>query len=245
MEEKSIIQHIGDLRKTLIAGLLLFLAGWIAGYLLYPLIIRYLLSPLELIKDRLPGDGSLLITSLVEGFFVRIKIGGIAGLILGLPFHVLNLMLFIRPALSPRETRMTIAVVLIGSLLGTSAVIYVYHVLIPVSVSFLTSGLFLPRGTDLFLTFEKNIFYILQFMLGGAIVFQVPVVLFGLLKWEVVTVKACLRASRFVVLAAFLLSAVLTPPDVVSQLFLALPLILLYYVTVALGFLVISKKKRG
>ena len=237
MEEKTILNHIKDLRRTLIAGLVILAAAFIGGYLMYPLTVHFLSAPLDGIRDRASSELSMTALTIFEGFILRLKTAFVSGVILSLPFQIANIFVFIGPGLKAGERNMLLFSAACGSVLAIGAVLYAYYFIVPLSVAFLTSDSFIPGGIRLMPVYEKNVTYIIQFLLAGAVIFQLPVILFGLLRWRIVSLSSALKASRFVIVGAFVCSAVLSPPDVLSQILLALPLIVLYFVTLGLHVL--------
>ena len=159
----------------------------------------------------------------------RIKVSLVSGLVFTLPVHISNLLFFIFPALSSREKRVASVVVFAGFALVVFSLYYGYLYLIPYSVQFLTTGGIVAEGTSFLLGFTKNVFYIVQIFVALIVIFQLPLLMFLLISLRVITVSAALKGGRYVVVGAFILSAILTPPDIVSQVMTALPLILLYY----------------
>ena len=242
LQEKTVLEHISDMRKFLLFAIALLLLGWLCGYALYPKIIVYLLAPLRTAGVHAGAARSLAALSVFEGFLLRVKASFVSGIVLFVPLHIVNIFIFIGPALKKREKRVFFFSVAAGSLLAVLAVLYSYRWIIPLSISFLTSPHFLPSQTGLLLAVGKNAMYIMQFLLAGVLVFQLPVVVCALLAAGLVTVNQVLSASRFVILGAFVFAAILTPPDVLSQILLALPLIILYYISAGIGFLFRSRK---
>ena len=100
---------------------------------------------------------------------------------------------------------------------------------------FLTSSKFIPFNVGLLLNYTKNIFYILQFIFIALVIFQTPIILELLLISNVVKRKALLKMSKYIIILIFVLSALLTPPDFISQVSLATPLIVLYFLTILIA----------
>lgn len=209
------------------ASLAVGAAATAVAWSLYPDLVALLAAPLR----TSGGPARLYMTSLLEGFAVRFRVSLLAGLLLGLPFHLLNALGFLLPGLTPKERRV------LGWSLAASAVLvllslwYGYAVLIPIAVKVLTGPAFVPSATGLLLGFERNIFLLLQFGLACLVVFQMPLVALLLMAMGVVPRRTMVSAFRYLVVASFVLAAVLTPPDVLSQLLLALPLTFLLGLT--------------
>lgn len=190
----------------------------------YEQLVGILTSPLA----ASAGDtgGALYLTTVYEGFLARIKISLIAGFVHTLPLHINNLLVVIFPALTSREKRIASIVVFSGFVLTVLSLYYGYR--------FLTGSSFVVEGTSYLLGFTRNIFYIVQFFTAVIMIFQLPLLMIPLISLNLISVKSAFKGGRYVIVAAMVLSAILTPPDVVSQVMITLPLVLLYY----LGLLV-------
>lgn len=231
------LQHAAELRRRLITSLAAALLAAAACYLFYEPVLAVLLRPLQ----SLPGAPAaapeadaayLFINTIFEGFLVRVKVALIAGAVLSLPVHLYNVVRFIFPGLTGRERRAVTATLAASFLLLLAGFFYSYYSVIPLSVRFLASGGFIPPGVGLLLNFQRNVFFVFQFLLVFLLVFQIPILLVVLMMTGVVTRRALLRASRYAVVLIFALAAVVTPPDVVSQVSLAVPMVGMFFLSI-------------
>lgn len=231
----SLFDHIKELRQRIFVSLFFFAAATAACLYLYDSIFAFFFRPFEALEEVL---GQMLFISYVyEGFLMKIKLSMIAGLVLSSPVHIFNILAFIFPALTRKE-RITIAICLIFAVaLSFFGFMYGYIYIVPLSISFLTGSGFIPEGVGMLLNFDKNIFYVLRFLMGGILLFQTPIVLEVLLIMDLVSRKKLLKASRFVILGTFVVSALFTPPDFISQTAIALPLILLYFIALLVAYI--------
>lgn len=223
----TFFEHLNTLRRHLWLSVLVALAGFVVCLFFFEYLIGILTAPLAAASGVTGGE--LYLTTVYEGFLARIKISLIAGVVLTLPFHISNALVFIFPALTAREKRILTVVVIAGFILIVGSLYYGYTFLIPFSVQFLTGERIITEGASFLLGFTRNIFYIVQVFAAMIVIFQLPLLMILLISLRIVSVKSALRGGRYVVVAAFILSAVLTPPDIVSQVMTALPLIVLYY----------------
>jgi sec-independent protein translocase protein TatC len=229
-EAQHFLDHLRELRKRLFYSCLAIIVGSIVSYYFYPEIIEFLSSPLQQFFNN-NQTPIFYVTSLLEGFFTRFKFSLIAGVIVSLPFHLYQLMRFMFPGLNKNEKRL-ILYSLIGSFLLSSLGFYVsYFKLLPYSIAFLMSIDFIPKHVGLMLQFNQNIFYIFNFIVYTMLIFQFPIVLEILLYLNIISRKALLKFSRFAIVLIFFVSAIIAP-DVVSQIGLALILVLLFYLTI-------------
>ena len=229
------LEHAAELRRRLITSLLAVLLAAIVCYLFYEPVLAVLLRPLESLPSAAESDADaeyLFINTIFEGFLVRVKVALIAGAVLSLPVHLYNLVRFIFPGLTRRERRAVMATLTASFVLLLAGFLYSYYSVIPLSVRFLVSGGFIPPGVGLLLNFQRNVFFVFQFLLVFLLVFQIPILLVVLMMTGVVTRHALLRASRYAVVCIFALSAVVTPPDVVSQVSLAVPMVGMFFLSI-------------
>ena len=232
------LEHAAELRRRVIISLLAVLLGAIACYLFYEPVLAVLLRPLHLLPaaTATEADGEyLFINTIFEGFLVRVKVALIAGAVLSLPVHLYNLVRFIFPGLTRRERRAVTATLAASFVLLLLGFFYSYYSVIPLSVRFLVSAGFIPPGVGLLLNFQRNVFFVFQFLLVFLLVFQIPILLVVLMMTGVVTRRALLRASRYAVVLIFALSAVVTPPDVVSQVSLAVPMVGMFFLSILIA----------
>lgn len=231
------LEHAAELRQRLLISLAAVLLAAIACYLFYEPVLAVLLRPLESLPDAAPvapeaHDAYLFINTIFEGFLVRVKVALIAGAVLSLPVHLYHLVRFIFPGLTGRERRAVTATLAASFVLLLAGFLYSYYSVIPLSVRFLVSGGFIPPGVGLLLNFQRNVFFVFQFLLVFLLVFQIPILLVVLMMTGAVTRRALLRASRYAVVLIFALSAVVTPPDVVSQVSLAVPMVGMFFLSI-------------
>jgi sec-independent protein translocase protein TatC len=231
----TFLGHLAELRRRLIFSLLSILAGSIACFALYDPLIGFLKAPLESIPGA-RGEAVLFVGTVFEAFLVKFKISIAAGFVATLPIHLFSIAAFVFPGLRPRERRIVAWSLAASAALAAAGFWFGYYRIIPAMIKVLTSPSFLPGGVDYLLGFERNIVLVLGFILAVLIVFQLPLLLLILLALDVLSRKAVLRASRYVVVGIFALAAIVTPsPDMISQLMLALPLIALYFFAILIA----------
>lgn len=226
--------HLSELRVRIMVSVIGIIIGSIIAFIFFKYILALLFRPFENL-EAYAGDKQLFINTIFEGFITKLKISILAGIILSFPVHLYNLVCFIFPALKKKERRIIIAGLAVSFALIVFSFYYSYYKIVPISVSFLTSKNFIPIKVGLLLNYSKNIFYILQFLFVTLVVFQTPIVLEILLIAKVVSRKRLIKISRFVIVVIFVLAAILTPPDFISQVSLAIPLIVLYFLTILIA----------
>jgi sec-independent protein translocase protein TatC len=223
----SIFDHIRELRKRIVKSVLVALLGFVVAYVFYDGLIGWLLAPFEN-----AGQAQLIVTSVFEGFVSKMKFCALAGFVGTLPFHVYQLLRFVFPGLSVRERRVILAAAIAGGILAMLSLVLSYTWLIPFTLSTMTNQDFVPEGVGVLLHFQQNVFYVINMLLYGMLAFQFPIILEVLLFFGWVTRRQLLASSRYVVVGILVVAAIVTPPDVISQCGIAIPLTLLYFLSI-------------
>lgn len=229
-----LIEHLIELRRRLLwslaavagaFGLCLWQARPIFAFLVQPLLAA--------------GQGRLIYTSIFEAFFAEVKVAFFAALMLAFPIIASQLWQFVAPGLYAKEKRAFLPFLVMTPLLFLMGAALAYYVAMPVALHFLlgfegnlggVQQVALP-GVGNYLDF------VTKFLFGFGVAFLLPVLLMLLERAGIVTRRQLMAGRRYAIVGAFAVAAVLTPPDVVSQLILAVPLCLLYEVAlVAIWF---------
>ncbi|MBA7666471.1 Sec-independent protein translocase protein TatC [subsurface metagenome] len=233
--EMPLLDHIRELRKKIIVSLIAVLLATIVSYIFYETIISFLFAPFQDINRLSQAKEILYVNTLFEGFLIRIKVAVFAGIVFSSPVHVYNLVKFFFPGLQANEKKIILISLITSFILIVFSFYYGYFKVIPISVKFLSGSVFIPAKVGMLLNYSKNIFYIFQFLLITLLLFQLPIVLEILMIMNMLSRKTLLKSSRFIIVGIFIFSAILTPPDFISQVSLALPLILLFFLTILIA----------
>jgi len=181
----------------------------------------------------IPAGSSLIFTSVAEAFFTYMKIAFIAGLILTSPFVLFQIWAFVAPGLYQKEKKYVVPFVLGGSVFFALGVLFAYFVAIPIGFKFL-----LGYATDFIKpmpSMKEYLSFSIKFLLAFGLVFEFPVVLVLLARIGVIDAKTLARHRKYAILLIFVFAAVMTPPDLVSQVLMALPLMGLYELSILLS----------
>jgi len=233
--EMSFLDHLRELRRRIIVSMIAVLCAAVVSYIFFDYIVAFLFKPFREIEALSIRDEILFINTIFEGFLVRLKVAILAGVVFSLPVHVFNIIKFVIPGLTARERKVVLIALIVSFCLIVSSFYYGYFNVIPISIGFLSSSGFIPEDVGLLLNYGKNIFVIFQFLMITVILFQLPIILELLMIMNVLSRRSLLKASRFVVVGIFVLSAIVTPPDFVSQISIALPLIGLFFLTILIA----------
>jgi sec-independent protein translocase protein TatC len=215
--------HVEELRRRVLVAAVFIVAGTVAGYILFPPVIRIMQASL--------GE-QLYAFQIAEGFFVRLKTAVSIGLFLSLPFLVFELVLFIIPALNGKEKRILFAFLLSSYALFLGGMAFAFKGILPVTMQFLKSSEFFPQNVGRMLSLTEYLDFYLVFLLGFGICFQFPIVMLLVMKLRIVPFSFFTKNFKYFLIAIFIVAAVVTPsPDVVSQIMMAIPMLALYLLT--------------
>jgi sec-independent protein translocase protein TatC len=174
-----------------------------------------------------------------EAFTTSLQVAVIAGLIISFPYVLWELWRFIRPGLYPKEQKAASGMVLICSALFLTGVLFGYYIMAPFSINFLI-GYKLP-GVENTPTLNSYLNYMIMFTLPMGVVFELPIIVYFLAKIGLMTAGDMRSYRRHAVVAILLIAAIITPPDVVSQMMVATPLYFLYEVSIVIAARVAPK----
>ncbi|TAJ82282.1 MAG: twin-arginine translocase subunit TatC [Gallionellaceae bacterium] len=235
----SVIAHLIELRNRLlnsiVAVLLVFVCLFPWASNLYTLLAQPLLS-------KLPKGGQMIATDVTTPFFVPLKVALMAAFLIALPYILYQIWRFIAPGLYEHEKRWVFPLVTASLLLFFSGMAFAYFVVFPVVFGFITASA--PVGVAVMTDIDKYLGFVLSMFVAFGITFQVPIAVILLVKMKLVTTDKLREVRPYVIVGAFVIGAIFTPPDVVSQFMLAMPLWLLYEAGIVVaGWLVTEKVK--
>jgi sec-independent protein translocase protein TatC len=213
--------HLDELRHRLIISLV----GVGLGFA-----ISYGFSQQLLLILQRPMPTRLVFIAPTEAFFVNLKVAFFAGLFLSVPLLLFQVWKFVAPGLYEHERRYSYPFLIISTILFLIGAIFAYGVILPIALRFL-----IAQGGDLWqptITLSNYLSFCMRLILAAGLVFEFPVLMYFLAKIGVVTPEFLVKNRKYALLAAFVISAILTPPDVFSQVLLAVPLFLLFEVSI-------------
>jgi sec-independent protein translocase protein TatC len=228
--------HLVELRKRLGLAVLSVFIGFIIAFVFHEIILEWITAPLNAALAEVAhlsekaADGMVTTHQVGGAFFVALKVSFFAGLLGALPFILYQLWLFVAPGLYNNEKKMVIPFVVGGSVMFFIGVMFAYYVVTPFGFQFLiTFGSFLYTPL---INIEDYVGFFTKIMMGFGIAFELPVFAYFLALLGLVTDKTLKDFFKYAVLIIFVLAALLTPPDVLTQLLMAAPLIVLYGVSI-------------
>jgi sec-independent protein translocase protein TatC len=219
--------HIKELRIRLVNSVIAIAIGFFICFAYYEPILEWMMIPA---KEALPINSQMVAVEIQETFFTAMKVAFFAGFILVLPYVFWQIWMFLAPGLYDNEKKLIIPFVFFATLMFLIGASFAYYIVVPVGFSFLIN--FGSAVVTVLPSIGMYVGFFTKLMLGFGIAFEMPVITFFLAKIGVVDDKMLKEFFRYAIVLIFILSAILTPPDVVSQLLMAGPLTLLYGVSI-------------
>jgi sec-independent protein translocase protein TatC len=217
--------HLIELRTRLIRSLIA------VGILLVGLLPfankLYTLLALPMLRS-LPVGAHMIATEVTTPFFVPMKVAMMAAFLLALPYVLYQAWAFIAPGLYAHEKRFILPLVVSSTGLFYLGMAFAYFLVFPVVFGFVTAAA--PEGVAVMTDIDKYLGFVLTMFVAFGVTFEVPVAVVVLVSMGVVSVDSLREARRYVIVGAFVVGAIFTPPDIVSQSLLAIPLCILYEV---------------
>lgn len=234
----TLLEHLDELRRRILRTLIVVVVAFFGCFAFAEEIYTFLAKPIEPHVDQLVFDG------VADPFIVHVKVALLAAVFVTSPYLVAQLWGFVSPGLYRREKRYAIPFIFFGSFFFIGGGAFGYFVALPFAVEFLVN-MGVSSGWDADIRIERYFSFAVNVLLGLAVMFQLPIVIFMLSQLGVVTPRFLMRHFRWAVLIIIVLSAVITPtPDVVNMTIVAGPTLLLYLVGVGASALVQRRRKR-
>jgi sec-independent protein translocase protein TatC len=225
--EMDLFGHLRELRKRIVNSLIAILIGSIVAYSFTREIFDFLSRPYF---DAFP-DNILIGTGLAEAFILKLKVAFFAGIVLASPVLFLQLWFFIAPGLYERERRLAFPFVVSTTGLFLLGVWFCYRWVFPFAFEFFREE-YLSIGVTPTVRISEHLALMIQGLVGFGAVFQLPVIAFFLGQLGIIDDRTLIGGARYAVVIIFVLSAILTPPDVLTQFLMAGPLLVLYGISI-------------
>jgi sec-independent protein translocase protein TatC len=237
--EDTFISHLIELRDRLIRAGAAVIVVFLGLVYWAPDIFHLLARPL---LDNLPKDGHMIVTDITGSFFVPMKVTMVVAFVIALPVVLYQAWAFIAPGLYQHEKRLVVPLVSSSYLLFLCGMSFAYFVVFP-TIFRVMAHYNAPLGAQMSTDIDKYLSFATTTFLAFGMTFEVPIVVVLLVRMGWVTIAKLKQIRPYVIVGAFIVAAVVTPPDVFSQLILALPLILLYEVGIIAAWLLIRSDK--
>ena len=227
--ERPLLEHLVELRRRLLWCVLTLLVAFLAAFGFANEVFAFLARPLAAAMGGAEG-GRLIYTKLFEAFFVQIKVAFFTAIFVSFPVFATQLWRFVAPGLYRQEKEAFLPFLLATPPLFLMGAAMGYFIALPVAIRFLLGFQKEAGGIALeaLPAIGDYLGFVMQFIMGFGIAFLLPVLLMILERAGLVSREQFSKGRRYAILGAFVIAAVLTPPDVLSQFMLAIPLVLLY-----------------
>jgi sec-independent protein translocase protein TatC len=221
--EQTLLSHLVELRSRLLRAVLAVLAVFIA---LIPFANRLYSAVAQPLIDKLPEGSNMIAIDVASPFFAPIKLAFVAAVTIAVPAVLYQAWAFVAPGLYQHERKLALPLLVSATALFYIGAAFAYFLVLPAVFTFLTAVS--PAGVEIATDINAYLNFVLVVFLAFGFSFEVPVavVILGLLRW--VTVEQMKEARPYVIVGAFVVAAIITPPDVISQLMLAIPMAFLY-----------------
>jgi sec-independent protein translocase protein TatC len=235
-EKLPFTAHLEELRRRLIICFAAIGVGFVISYVFSKRLFEILMMPL---LSAMPPEEKLIYTGLPEAFFTYLKVAFLAGVLLAIPVIMYQLWMFIAPGLYDKEKRLILPVVFLSSIFFVGGALFGYFVVFPFGFQF-----FMGFASDYVRplpSMKEYLSFSAKLLFAFGIVFELPLFITFLARLGVVDVPFLKAKRKYAILLFFVFAAILTPPDVITQIMMAAPLILLYEVSI-IGAKVFGKK---
>jgi sec-independent protein translocase protein TatC len=237
----SFLEHLDELRKRILHAVVALFDGFLIAFAFVGELFDFVMRPMQ---EMLVEGQTLIYTNPPEAFILDIKLALIAGLVLASPVVMYQVWRFIAPGLYVNEKKWAIPFVVLSTVCFVTGAAFSHYVVFPFAWQFFGNYgasrdivSFMPR-------IEPTFSMYIRLVLAFGVVFEMPTVVMFLARMGLLTPKFMIKNFRFFVLIAVVLAAVITPPDVISQLAMTGPLIVLYIISIGLAWLCGKREKK-
>ena len=236
--QETFLSHLIELRQRLVRSLVAVAIAAIPA--LYFSSELYDLLAMPLISS-LPQGSRMIATGVITPFLIPMKIAFMAALLVALPYVLYQAWAFVAPGLYAHEKRLVLPLVVSSTLLFVAGMAFCYFVVFRRVFAFIAT--FAPKSISVAPDIEAYFNFVLGMFVAFGLAFEVPVVVVVLMMTGIVSVEQLREWRGYVVVAIFIVAAIVTPPDVVSQVSLAIPMCLLYELGIVFGNVVVRRRK--
>lgn len=235
MEDKqlTLVEHLSELRRRIIIIFLGIIGGSIISYQFVDNIVELLVKPAEKLE--------FIYLSPPELFLAYLKIAIISGIVISSPISLMQIWLFIKPGLKPNERKYLRFGLWMGIVFFLIGVVFAYFTLVPITINFFTE-ISKNEIAPLF-SFDSYLSFISSILLSSGLVFELPLLIILLTQLNLITANTLIKYRKYVILVIFIIAAIITPPDVISQALLGVPMVLLYEISIWIAKVIGKRKK--
>ncbi len=225
--EQPFVSHLIELRDRILRAVLVVLAVFLALFYFANDIYALLAEPL---LSHLPAGGSMIATDVASPFLTPLKLTLVTAIFVAIPYLLYQMWAFIAPGLYAHERRLIVPLLLSSTLLFYAGMAFAYFVVFPLVFGFFTAAA--PEGVAVMTDINKYLDFVLTLFFAFGVAFEVPIATILLVWMGVVTPAALIAKRPYIIVGAFVIGMLLTPPDIFSQTLLAVPMWILFEIGV-------------
>ncbi len=235
-EKMPFMAHLEELRDRLIKCFVAVAIGFCIAYGFKEKIFAILMKPLV---DAMGKGETLIFTGLPEAFFTYLKVAFLAGIMLMSPVILYQFWMFVAPGLYEKEKKVLLPIIALSSFFFVGGALFGYFIVFPYGFKFFLG--FANENLQALPSMKEYLAFSSKLLLAFGIVFELPLIITGMARLGIVSVDYLKKNRKYALLIFFIGAAILTPPDVVTQIMMALPLMLLYEISI-IGAMIFQKK---
>ena len=220
---ESFISHLIELRNRLLKVVLGFVLVFFALFPFANKIYALLAAPM---LAKLPAGGQMIATAVTTPFLIPMKVAMMAAFVIALPHTLYQIWAFVAPGLYAHEKKLMVPVIAASSVLFLAGMAFAYFAVFPTVFGFIVSSA--PAGVAVMTDISQYLDFVMTLFMAFGLAFEVPIAVVLIARFGWVTIKQLKEARSYVIVGAFILGAIFTPPDIISQFMLAIPLWLLF-----------------
>ncbi len=235
----TLMEHLSELRTRLVRSFIAIGLAFIVCYTFAEQLFAELCKPLI---AALPEGSKLIFTALPEAFFVYVQVGLLAAVFVASPFLFYQIWSFISPGLYDEEKKYMIPMAVISAGFFIAGASFCFFMVFPYAFTFFVG--FASEDIAAMPSLSEYLSFAMKLLIAFGLIFEMPLFTFFLARMGIVTAALMRKARKYAVLCSFIIAAILTPPDVISQLLMAFPMMLLYEMSIGVAALFGRKKKQ-
>jgi len=222
---ETFISHLIELRDRLLRSVIGLVLVFIALFPFANKIYHLLAEPM---LSKLPAGGQMIATAVTTPSFVPMKVAMLAAFVISLPHTLYQIWSFVAPGLYAHERKFMAPLIVASTLLFFTGMAFAYYLVFPVVFGFITNAA--PEGVAVMTDIGNYLDFVMTMFIAFGLAFEVPIAVVVLVRFNIVKIQTLKDIRSYVIVGAFVVGAIFTPPDVISQMMLAVPLWLLYEV---------------
>jgi sec-independent protein translocase protein TatC len=229
----TLTEHLEDLRWCLLKAVLAVVIASSVSYYFSDAIFGFMVAPL---RQNLPPGQNLIGTSVTEAFFSELKVALAAGVLFSSPYIFYQVWRFVAPGLSGNEKKLVVPFVLCATLFFVGGAYFCYRIVLPVAFKYFIEQ-YATMGVTPAIRIGEYFTFFFRMVLAFSLTFELPVFTFFLVRLGIWNYRLMISSFRYALIAIFVLAAMLTPtPDVINQSLLALPMLVLYVLSIGVAY---------